>query len=150
MKKMFGYKVSIDHEVYFSESSDEEYGSWSEECSNSFDKIEKTEKYPDVSSVQDIKQGEMCFVVWAEWSSGDSFGSSSKGCKEAIAVFTNSVDAFGLMNAIKNPKKSGKYDDSQAYSFTASTGQEYESSCPPWAGYFESLDSVKIEHVMMY
>ena len=84
---MFGYKVEINSICTESYRSSEEWGSWSSSYSNYFEKVTKTDTYPDITSSLDIKEGELCFVVWAEWSSGDSFGRGENSNTEALAIF---------------------------------------------------------------
>ena len=84
---MFGYKVEINSICTESYRSEEEWGSWSSQYSNYFEDVTKTDTYPDITSSLDIKEGELCFVVWAEWSSGDSFGRGENSNTEALAIF---------------------------------------------------------------
>ena len=135
---MFGYKVQIEQYQDESYRSDEEYGDWQESYSNTFNSVEKIEKYPDLVSVEELIQGNPVHVVWAEWSDGDSFGNSYRGRVEAYGVFSKWEDALGLKTALENSTNNG-------YNFTASTGQVFESKYVPWNGYFESLDSINID-----
>lgn len=142
---MFGYKVTISQYCNESHRSEEAYGDWYESYTNSAIGVEKIEKYPDCASVENLIQGNPVHVVWAEWSSGDSFGNSDRGSVEAIAVFSKWEDARGLYNAITD----GDDNDKCAYKFVASTGQVFESTYAPWSGYFEHLDSVNIDTMFL-
>lgn len=142
--KTFGYKVDINHYCEQSEFSDEAYGDWYESYSNSLDSIKIVEdEYPDVASVEEFKVGDEVYVVWAEWSSGDSFGRGDRCSTEALAVFSKSEDAYGFAEACE------RATSKDGYNFTASTGQKFSSSYVPWSGYFESLDGVHVTHTYM-
>lgn len=140
---MFGYKVDISQHCHESHQSDEQYGDWYSSSTNTFESVSKcTDSYPDAASVEDIPTGSLAYVVWAEYSSGDSFGRGDCCSTEVLAVFTNNADAVGLAKHIR--EQNGK--DVNTYKFTASTGQVFESGFAPWSGYFEHLDTVYVEH----
>lgn len=151
-KTKFGYAVELDKTVVHSESSSEPYGDWSESCENSFVSISKNPKYPDVVSDHDFKHGEKCFVVWAEYSYGDSFGHSNRGSTEVIGVFKNKEVAEELKKALLNfdSDKPGKNsEDRYKFDYTTSDGQKFHYGFVPWSGYFESLDEIHIEETSM-
>ena len=144
---MFGYIVEIDSKCVESVFPEEQFGSWSESFVNRFNRIFKDSgDFPDVVSVEEFNVGDSVIVVWAQWSSGDSFGYADGGCVEALAVFSNIDDAFGLKHAMVEHIK--KNDDS-GYNFVASTGQVFKADHTPWYGYFEHLDAINIEHVTL-
>ncbi len=126
MSNQFGYRVVIDQYCDHSEYSDEAYGPWSTSHSNSFGSICKTEQYPDVTSEHDFAVGERVFVVWAEWSSGDSFGNGDRCSVEAFGVFKTGAEATAYQQELESANHSG-------------------DRWLPWFGYFESLDAVHVE-----
>ena len=138
---MFGYKVEIDQICTDSYHADEEWGDWSSYNSNYFKQVTKTDVYPDITSSLDIKEGELCFVVWAEWSSGDSFGTAHDGNAEALAIFTDVKSAKEFQEKVLN---------SEGYSvnFTTPDGQIHDVLCP-WTGYFETLTDIHIEQTIL-
>ena len=138
---MFGYKVEINSTCTESYRSDEEWGDWSSDNSNYFKQVTKTDAYPDITSSLDIKEGELCFVVWAEWSSGDSFGTAYDGNTEALAIFTDVKSAKEFQEKVLN---------SEEYSvkFTTPDGQVHNVRCP-WTGYFEELTEIHIEQTVL-
>ena len=138
---MFGYKVEINSICTESYRSEEEWGSWSSQYSNYFEDVTKTDTYPDITSSLDIKEGELCFVVWAEWSSGDSFGTAHDGNAEALAIFTDVKSAKEFQEKVLN---------SEEYSvkFTTPDGQVHNVCCP-WTGYFEELTEIHIEQTVL-
>lgn len=140
-----GYKVNI-YQSCESDYPEEEYGDWSESCSNSFDLISRTrdKDYPDIVSSLDIKIGDPCYVVWVEWSSGDSFGSGYRNHNDSVAVFKTYEDADDLKTRIE---KGG--DTNYAVKYTAKDGQEIDIYTGAWTGYFETLESVNISEAIM-
>ena len=138
---MFGYKVNIDQFCEDSYRSDEEWGSWSSSNSNYFESVTKTERYPDITSTLDIKEGELCFVVWAEWSSGDSFGTAHNGNTEALAIFKDPESAKAFQKEAENATEYVK-------DFVTPDGQVHNIYCP-WTGYFESLTEIHIEQTVL-
>ena len=135
----FGYNVNICSKCDYSECSEEEFGDWSELYSNSFKSITKTDKYPDVTSLHDFKSGDVAYLVWVEYSTGDSFGSGHRNGTEVIALLKNGADATALEKAI--------FISGDKFSWTSSEGQVIEYGFAPWRGYFENLEDVHIETV---
>ena len=138
---MFGYKVEIDQICTDSYRSDEEWGNWSSDNSNYFKQVTKTDVYPDITSSLDIKEGELCFVVWAEWSSGDSFGTAHDGNTEALAIFKDPESA-------KFFKKEAENATAYVKEFVTPDGQIHDVRCP-WTGYFEELTEIHIEQTIL-
>ena len=139
---MYGYKVNIGQVCNHRESSEEQYGSWSESNSNYFEYVTKTDKYPDIVSSLDIKAGHPCFVVWAEWSSGDSFGQSINGRTEALAIFETLEAANEFETKLIKP------DGGYLTKFSTQDNQQHEVRCP-WTGYFEDLTDIHIEQAVL-
>jgi len=138
---MFGYSVDISSYCTHSHHSEEEYGDWSSSYDNTFLKVAKTDIHPDVVSVLDIGSGENCFVVWAEWGSGDSFGHADSSNVEALAIFTNEGVAQEFVRIL---------DEGSEYTheFSTSDGQHHRVH-KGWVGHFETLDGIHIESCVM-
>src|ERR1044071_3592188 len=100
--EMYGYKVGIDRSCE-GEYPEEEFGDWSEDCSNSFRFIarKKENDHPDIVSSLDIQAGDACYVVWVECSTGDSFGSGYRNYVDEIAVFTSIEAAEELQKVLE-------------------------------------------------
>jgi hypothetical protein len=150
---VFGYTVEIDHQLIDSEDSTEEFGSWSETYNNTFRKIFREESHPDIVSVLDIKNGEPCFVLWASYSTGDSFGCAEDQGIDSIAVFTglNAAQELSdfLHKAEDNKLRTGQYDTSIPLKFTTSDGQKHVLR-PSWVyDHCETLSSLTIEKTVM-
>jgi hypothetical protein len=144
---MFGYSVSINRHCIDSEHSGERYGSWSESWNQEIDKVvTKTESMPDVVSPLDLHFGANALVVWATYSTGDSFGRSHGGSSEVFGIFTDIKSATELRDALSDFNTRGK---SSRLEITTSDGQKF-TDYVPWTGYFESLDAVDIDVVTVF
>lgn len=148
----FGYEVDIetdcDRDVRQYGESKWDY-EWSADCSNYFRAIYKDGS--DIASALDIPVGTPCFVVWVEYSTGDSFGHGYRDQHSVIAVFTDKQSAEMLEKEIlKNAKDYRTVGSPKAYSFKLTTpdGQELEVH-ESWNGYFESLDEVHVESTVI-
>lgn len=136
---MFGYSVEIDSVCTKYEREDLEWGSWESEYSNYFKQVIKSavNDYPDITSSIDIKEGEDCFVVWAEWSSGDSFGWGCQSNTEPLAIFKDTESAQHFKTHCEKAKD-------YTVKLTTPDGQKFEIFAG-WVGYFESLDEIHVE-----
>lgn len=150
---MIGYKVDIDTTCIDHYQSDEDYGDWHSEYSNSFRSIRRTTKednHPDLTSKLDIQDGSPVFVVWVEYSTGDSFGSSTRGSTEAIGVFRDRASAEELAAALrKTADRDTDVDYSSSFSVTTTDGQTINVEYMPWLGYFERLENVYVDPAFM-
>jgi hypothetical protein len=147
----YGYNVTIHSVCDESYQSPEEWGEWYASYTNRMDSfIKHDSKYPDVNSIHNIKKGKIAYVVWIEWSSGDSFGHGDRCYTETIGLFKDMESAKSLQNQIETwipNEKSKKWEDHYSYHFKTPDGQEFKSGFAPWSGYFDSLDSVNIDVV---
>lgn len=88
-----------------------------EQCS-----IVPNDVYNSLETSFDVTPGDIVWLVWAQYSTGDSFGSYGAQY-ELCAVFKNEIDA--------------------------NTEAERLQSCNdysvPWNGYFETLDFIKVQ-----
>lgn len=87
----------------------------------------------------DIEPGTPVFVVYVVWSSGDSFGSDTRGSYEFMSVTTDMSRAIRNMDALRKEGKAVIENDN---------GTTMEVSWKPWDGYFESLDELSIATVL--
>src|SRR5688572_22343793 len=103
--KKFGYEVFIDQHCNTSYHSGELYGDWSESYSNYFRSVNlKSTNHPDVISDTEFKAGDKIWLVWVEYSTGDSFGHGYRSRVDSVAVFDNPYDAVELKNWIEDTK----------------------------------------------
>ena len=127
-KKYFGYYASITSHCIHSEQEDVQYGSWSEEWSNTMDQMcMKKVDYPNVASTLDIPAGSNALVVWAEWSTGDSFGRAENGSAEPFGIFTDINAAKAFADWLKDLKEDTKKSD-----YVGLDGQVIEAFYVPW------------------
>ena len=139
--KAFGYKVEMEHYCLNSDYSEEAYGSWSEDWSNEFRSIRRSNpetEYPDTVAIEDFAPGEQVYVVWAEWSRGDSFGWANRGGYDVLGVFRTWEQAGGLEKLAR---------ETTGYERVEYLGLKYGFG--DFHGYFESLDDIHIESTLM-
>jgi len=147
-----GYKVKINSDCVDSYHSDEEFGEWSNSYSNSFESIRRKrdkEEIPDVVTDLDIPAGEECFVVWLEYSTGDSFGYSSFGGTEVVGLFKDYDAANELKNHVESTRGADYPFDGSRIKYVAKDGQNIDVYYGTWTGYFEHLEIVHIEKTWM-
>lgn len=151
--KQYGYNIKMNQTCDSSYRSDEQFGDWNESYTNSFRSIEFCEdKYPILLSNVKTKPNQPVFLVWFEYSSGDSFGHSENGNIEIAGLFDSYSCAKELQTAIQNFKPDVDVQDwKNKYKFICNTsdGQHFEYGFAPWVGYFESLGDVRIETVVV-
>jgi hypothetical protein len=147
-EKHFGYGVKIHSRCDHSERSDEQYGSWHESYTNSISaKVQSVTEYPDVVSTYEIAPGSEAWVVWVEYSTGDSFGHADRNGTEVIGIF--SQDNFASAQVLQAGLEKQDAEDNHAYRIETPDGQVFESNWAPWSGYFEHLDTVHIDQVVV-
>lgn len=92
----------------------------------------------------DVQVGDPVFVVVAHYSTGDTFGRSD-GQVEVMDIFPDAATAYALCDFLENDPsetitKNGKRIETR---FRAEfEGKDYYK---PWVGYFEYLESLKVE-----
>jgi hypothetical protein len=141
-RKAFGYKVDIDRRCLHSERSNEAYGKWSEDWSNSFRTIRRispTDSHPDTVAVEDFAPGELVYVVWAEWTESDSFGRAANRGVDTLGVFRTWEQAHGLETLARAAKD---------YEPVPYLGLEYRFG--DFKGYFDYLEAIHIEMTHIY
>lgn len=138
---MFGYHVQIKRTCTSSSPSTKRYGDWNETYSHKIDnEIVETHSYPDVVTSLDFQHGQNAFVVWAVYSTGDSFGRAECSSSEVFGIFEDYKSASELKEALRsfNKRRKGTRLD-----VTTSDGQKF-TDYVPWTGYFESIEYVEI------
>lgn len=76
------YYVKVNSVCVHFHCEDKEYGSWIQKYETSINEISLIQcdyEYESVVSLHDFKIGDSCFLVWIEYSDGDSFGTKT-GC----------------------------------------------------------------------
>lgn len=150
---MFGYTVKLTQTNTHYEREEEQWGSWSSDSFWTFHGVSKGGDYPDIASTLDINPGELCYVVWVQWGSGDSFGHGSGEYAEAVGIFKERGSAEELADAVRNLHNfecGKKKQDGDGYCLDTSDGQHFEDGFCSWRGYFESLEDVNIEPCILF
>jgi len=75
------------------------------------------------------QKGETYYMVYAIWSTGDSFGSYSQSDCESFGLYQTRKEAEDRVKELSAPREENKYRH-------------------PWDGYFESLDKIDIKEVI--
>jgi hypothetical protein len=96
---------------------------------------------PDVVIGADVKVGDTVYVVWYEYTTGDSFGSDS-GKFEFVAAYTTEELAEKCKQKILD------HDGGFSMTITLEDGEEFSMHCP-WVGYFERLEGVHINKAII-
>ena len=91
--------------------------------------------YSDYYTDEDIKVGDEVYVVFATYSTGDTFGRHEGGGIEAVFMSKNEKDANTVYNTLMRA-------GSTAFSVDIGLGDRTVSIYCPWSGYFESLDDL--------
>jgi hypothetical protein len=91
--------------------------------------------YKNVPYPGDLKSGDEVYVLYAVYSTGDSFGHDENGCIEFISVHKDANLAFKNKNNLQNGKHVVEHDDGTI-----------ENIYAPWGGYFESLSYLQVDN----
>lgn len=118
------FEVSVDTWVTRQGDPEDEWDSDSTDGTVTVEsaKLVADDAYNTLQASFDVKAGDVIWLVWAQYSTGDSFGSYG-GRYELCSVFDNEIDAL-----IEKERLQGVDDYSM-----------------PWIGYFESLDFIRAE-----
>lgn len=149
--KYYGYGIEVRDVCTHSEREDKQYGDWYESYTNTLSSFAiKDVEYPDVVSILDIPTNTQAFVVWVEYSSGDSFGRGDRNNTTIVGIFKDVDSAFFLKSALEEDyNRPARNWEDRGYKIETADGQLFESVYTPWKGYFESLDSVNVDAVIV-
>lgn len=148
------YHVEITTEQVGYESDDKEWGwteTWHQKTlkpylypENVFKKNNVFFSYPDtIECPKEYFKGETsAWLVWAEYSTGSTFGRQHSSCHALIAIFKlkDYAAAQDLVNYVET------IDTIGSKPYTTLDGQKLKIY-PSWAGYFERLEKVHIDRV---
>lgn len=141
----FGCREETTREPYKDDDWDrgDSYTSWDLlGCS-----IKEEGEYFDVIAPFEVKSGDSVIVVYAVYSTGDSFGHDEGACKEVIDVFKDMDKAEACVRAIESTTKSWDDRTEKKAEWIREDGSAGKLDYVPWNGYFESLDYVRAETV---
>ena len=105
--------------------------------------IEIVDKCFDTVCQDDVVIGDQVGLLWATYSTGDSFGEDG-GQTEFIQVLPLSKMHILKQNA--ETIMSANNADSQSVKLLDAYGETYKMGCP-WYGYFENLQSIYIDRL---
>lgn len=120
------------------------YGSWSSSYVNILSGvgIEKNYGHRKVAVDFDVQIGDVVFVLWAEWSTGDSFGKSKCGSADVIHIFKNPKLALAAKDKLKDESTDPTVE------FETDSGQLLKCY-RPWCDYFDNLEEVNVAAVLI-
>lgn len=142
---MNGYAVSITTLKVTEYRSNTPYcADWHRKFVNGFNQIAhltNTDEVPDVVSTLNIPTNTSCFVVWAEYSEGNSMG-KSVGQYEVFGVFPEQEMANELSNALE------KHNKDLPFTFKKH-GCVIDNMILPWEDYHAKLMTVHVTGTLM-
>ena len=107
--------------------------------------VSRDKDYFDVIAPFKVEIGDSLIVVYAIYSTGDSFGRDDGACKEIIDVFKSPDRAHGCVKAVEATENGyNDYFNKEAV-WIREDGSVGKLDYAPWNGYFESLDGVHAE-----
>lgn len=102
-------------------------------------KVVPKEDYFDVIAPFDVNKRDWYWLVYAVYSTGDSFGSDQDGCMEILDLFMDGDKAQACADSVDGSNSS--------VTWIREDGSEGKLAYVPWNGYFESLSYVRCEKV---
>jgi len=135
---MIGFKTKIESKLVNAKYDDPYQDEWYE--NHEPDVISIEDQSPDVVTlIGNYQSGDTVYLVWVEYTYGDSFGYYHCAGVESIAVFKQLNFAKDLQaHIIEN-------DDSKG--FISGDGQLIHIPSHLWNGYFEHLENVYVSEV---
>lgn len=97
--------------------------------------VASKDDYDGVTVGFDATPGEAVFVVYAIYSTGDSFGHDESAQLEFIDAFKSADKAAAAAQGLQGSAKGWTRED----------GSFAEMNWKPWDGYFESLEEMNVE-----
>lgn len=94
----------------------------------------------DVVCGADVHKGDTVFIVWAEYTTGDSFG-TDHGYVELVAAFVDETKANTWAEYLQTAGDSNcliELEDGSFHDFYM-----------PWHGYFESLERINVTEIVL-
>lgn len=95
----------------------------------------------------DVKAGDTVYVLWAEYSTGDTFH-SEYGCYDMVAGFVSKDLAEDNARRARGHRLNRDTYTGWDMNITLDDGTSFNYHIP-WLGYFESLESVHVNSVMV-
>lgn len=140
------YGVSVDKYVdlwtTYSAPEDAEWDRDSTDGQVTVYGIRRSDVYPDIMTTFEPIVGKVYHLIWAQYSTGDSFGTDG-GQYEFIDLFESEEAAKDLVSYLENIE-----DVNFDGNYIQEDGTEVRFY-PPWIGYFEHLDFVKYQSLVL-
>lgn len=143
-------KIDFDRYEFVTRSADSE-DQWDRDdtCTDwtarNIELVTSDKAYFDVIAPFEVKLGDSLIVVYAIYSTGDSFGHDERGCKEIIDVFKSPEKAADCVRAIEATQNGYNDYSEKSAEWIREDGSQGKLDYVPWNGYFESLDGVYAE-----
>lgn len=161
-----GVGISVKHNSYVSvdecDFGEDEYSRPDTYTDHSFDDVVRVvDQYPDVVACFDVDQNTEAFLVYATYSTGDSFGHDYNSCYELIDLYVskekadqaveliqlherwNSTRVFNRKSVVEDRVE---FVDPSYVRLTREDQSQYDFFIP-WYGYFESLVDVDVKRI---
>ena len=100
-------------------------------------------RYSDIAVPFDVVPNQPYYLLWADYSTGDSFGSDDNQ-HEWIDLYQTPEAAWAAQRILQAASNKGLY----AIKYTRDCGTVIEL-CMPWVGYFENLNNINVETVQL-
>lgn len=146
---MPGYRASIEQRNVRSFRGGK-YEPWGERYDNNMVGVYRDDQSPDVNSNLDIPEGTATYVVWVEYSYGDSFGIAEKA--GVVGVFRDEMAANELRIAIEQhrpDRDTSDWENKYRLKLSTSDGQDFDIYTGSWHDYFGGLQDVHVDALAM-
>lgn len=133
----------------------DENDSWSRESTSTHWTVEglklaQNDNYGTVAVAFKPVKGEIYHLLYAVYSTGDSFGHDEGRNFEAIGVYKDrKVAEENEKRLTSAPKKGANWDDQFKAIVLKTEGLGEHKYSRPWVGYFESLDRLEVESFVL-
>lgn len=97
-----GYKVDIKQKMISCQYDEGDYARWNEVYDNTLNpNLTIDMNYPDVISEIDLRKVKSGYLIWIEWSDGNSFGCAENRNTDCLALVEKENTAIQLRDTIK-------------------------------------------------
>lgn len=113
-------------------------------------KLAENNKYFDITIEGNVERGDILYLVYGEYESGDSFHRET-GCVEFVDVFRDKQNAYICQKELENHYKKHEnesYLDAFYCQLKRENGTLYQYSIP-WNGYFERLNFIEVVELLV-
>lgn len=112
------------------------------------------EDYGDIIAPFDIKIGDKVFLLYVEWSTGNSFGNDENYGISYIGVFTDLELAEKNLEVIRNANRRSEdswelLEEKFVIEHQDGSEEQYIDYSVPWYGYFKSMYSSGIKEILV-